>query len=218
MSIKNFLLDCFFPKKCYGCGAPDIWLCQKCFRSLQAYKGEIPRALNNNHDLIIAGEYKDALLHDLITAFKFNLNQELAIPLFAFLKNKIDQKLILNILTKNEWQNVLVIPIPLHKKRQKFRGFNQSKLIANEISLYYSWPLNLNLIKNKASAVQADLSEEARLNNQTGVFTWQGESLEGHDVILIDDIITSGATMNEAENTLICAGARKVIKVAIAKG
>ena len=218
MSIKNFLLDCFFPKKCYGCQASDTWLCQKCFRSLQAYKGEVPRALNNNHDLIIAGEYKDVLLHDLIIAFKFDLNQELVIPLFAFLKNKIDQKLVLNMLTKNDWQNVLVIPIPLHKKRQKFRGFNQSKLLASEISLCYGWPLNLDLVKNKPSAIQADLNEEARLNNQTGAFTWQGESLEGHDVILVDDIITSGATINEAEIILMQAGARKVIKIAVAKG
>jgi len=218
MSIKNFLLDCFFPKKCYGCRAPDTWLCQKCFKSLQLYQGETPRALKNNHDLIIAGEYKDTLLHNLITAFKFNLNQELVIPLFAFLKNKIDQKLLLNMLSKNEWQNILIIPIPLHKKRQKFRGFNQSKLLANEISLCYAWPLNLNLVKNKPSAVQADLNEDARLNNQAGVFSWQGKSLAGHDIILVDDIITSGATINEAELILISAGARKVIKVAIAKG
>lgn len=218
MSLKNFLLDCFFPKKCYGCGACDTWLCQKCFLNLKSYQGEIPRALDNPQNLIIAGEYKDPVLHDLITAFKFNFNQELVIPLFAFLKIAIDKKIILTTLLHSEWQNILIIPIPLHKKRLKWRGFNQSELLAREINLCYSWPLNLNLVKPKKSSIQADLKEELRLTNQIGTFTWLGGSLVGHDIILIDDLVTSGATLNEAEKVLKAAGANLIIKLALAKG
>jgi len=218
MSLKNLLLDCLFPKKCYGCNAPKTWLCTSCFLSLKHYLGEKPRALNDSSDLIIAGEYKDSLLHDLITAFKFKFNRELVVPLSAFLKIAIDEKIMLNNFNKDPWQNILVIPVPLHKTREKIRGFNQSELIAYEISRIYDWPLNLDLKKIKKTAIQAELKEKYRLINQAKAFKWCGENLAGHDIILIDDIITSGATISEATLVLKEAGARRIIKVAVAKG
>jgi len=218
MSLKNFLLDCFFPKKCYGCGAPNIWLCKTCFLSLKNYQGEVPRALLDTKNLIIAGEYQDPILHNLIIAFKFNFNRELVIPLFAFLKKALDKKILVNNLSGRNFQNILVVPIPLHKSRKKWRGFNQSELLAREISDYYGWSLSLALIKHKKSAIQADLNEEARLLNQARVFSWCGPDLKGCDIILVDDIITSGATINEAAKILKGAGARQVIKLALAKG
>jgi predicted amidophosphoribosyltransferase len=62
------------------------------------------------------------------------------------------------------------------------------------------------------------LNETDRLKNQAGVFVWHGPDLSGHDIILVDDIITSGATINEAETVLRSAGAGRVIKMAVAKG
>ena len=217
MSLKNFLLDLLFPKKCYGCGCDNIWLCQKCLANLKLYEGEIPRALNNTHDLIIAGEYKDKILSDLIIAFKFGYNKELAIPLFIFLKSALDKKILIDSLSGKLWQDILVVPIPLHKKRKKWRGFNQSELIAREICNYYKWELNLELIKIKKTLTQAELSEDLRLSNLKGVFKWTDKPIT-QTVLLIDDVITSGATINEAELCLKEMGASHIIKVAIAKG
>jgi len=218
MPLKNFLLDCLFPKKCYGCGASETWLCPKCFLILKKYQGEVPRALEDAGDLIMAGQYQDPILRSLITAFKFASNRELSVPLFAFLKSALDNKIIISGLSRNHWQNIFIIPVPLHKSRQKWRGYNQSELIAREISNYYGWPLSLDLKKIKKTKIQAELNEEARLNNQTGAFIWTGGNLAEHDVILVDDIITSGATISEAAKTLTQAGAKRVIKVAVAKG
>jgi len=217
MSLKNFLLDLLFPKKCYGCGCDNIWLCQKCLANLKLYEGESPRALNNTRDLIIAGEYKDKILSDLIIAFKFGYNKELAIPLFIFLKSALDKKILIDSLSGKLWQDILVVPIPLHKKRKKWRGFNQSELIAREICNYYKWELNLELIKIKKTLTQAELSEDLRLSNLKGVFKWTDKPIT-QTVLLIDDVITSGATINEAELCLKEMGASHIIKVAIAKG
>jgi Predicted amidophosphoribosyltransferases len=217
MSLKNFLLDLLFPKKCYGCGRFDIWLCQKCLANLKLYEGEIPRALNNTQDLVIAGEYKDKVLSDLIIAFKFGLNQELAIPLFIFLKSALDKKILIDNLSGKLWQDILIVPVPLHKKRKKWRGFNQSELLAREINNYYGWPLSLDLIKIKSTTAQAELSEDQRLHNLKAVFKWIGEPIT-QNILLIDDVITSGATINEAELVLRAAGASRIIKVALAKG
>jgi len=217
MSLKTFFLDLLFPKKCYGCNQPDIWLCRNCLKKLQPYQGEIPRALKNNRDLIIAGEYKDKLLNDLIIAFKFGFNKELVIPLFIFLKSALDKKIVIDNLTDKSWGDVLIVPIPLHKKRLKWRGFDQSELLAREISNYYGWPISLKLIKNKKTGIQAELKEDARLSNQKDSFKWTSEDIN-QTILLIDDIITSGATINEAELVLQSAGAKRIIKVALAKG
>ena len=218
MSLKIFLLNLFFPKKCYGCGVYDTWLCSKCLSSLKLYQGEKPRALYNFTDLIIAGEYKDKLLNDLIVAFKFGLNKELTEPLFTFLKKSLDQKMLIDNFSGKLWDNILIIPIPLHKKRLKWRGFNQSELLAREISNYYGWPLSLDLIKNKKTTPQAELSEDKRAANLCNAFNWIGSDLTGRTILLVDDVITSGATLNEAEKTLLRAGASRVIKMAVAKG
>ena len=218
MPLKNFILDCLFPKKCYGCLASNIWLCKNCLAKIRSYEGERPRALNNPKDLIIAGEYQDELLQKLIIAFKFGFNKELAVPLFIFLKAAIDKKILLDNLSEHPWPDIVVIPLPLHRRRKKWRGFNQSELLAKEVCNYYGWTLNLDLIKIKATKIQAGLKEEERLNNIAGVFKWRGEKLNGQAVLLIDDVITSGATMNEAEKILLAAGAGRVIKVAVAKG
>lgn len=217
MSLKNFLLDLLFPKKCYGCGRFDIWLCRDCLKKLKSYQGEMPRALKNNHDLIIAGEYKDKILSDLIITFKFGFNKELAIPLFIFLKSALDKKILIDNLSGQLWQDILIVPIPLHKKRKKWRGFNQSELLAREISNYYGWEISLDLIKIKKTLTQVELSEDQRLNNLKEAFKWTGKPIT-QTILLIDDVITSGATIEEAELVLRLAGASRVIKIAIAKG
>lgn len=218
MSLKKLLLNLLFPKKCYGCGHNNTWICPACLAAIKLYEGDAPRALENNADLVIAGQYQDKILKELIVAFKFGFNQELALPLFIFLKNALDKKILIDNLSGHDWQKVIVIPLPLHTGRQKWRGFNQSELIAREISNYYNWPISLDLTRPKKNKIQAELQEAARLKNAQGIFKWIGDNLLNQTVLLVDDIITSGATINEAERVLLVAGAKRVIKVALAKG
>lgn len=210
MSLKKLLLNCLFPKQCYGCEASKTWLCQKCFSKIKKYQGQRPRYLDDSQDFIIAGEYSDLVLKEIIQAFKFNFNTELVIPLTALLYSKLDLK------TLNK--NCLIIPIPLHKKRQAWRGFNQSELIAYELSKLTGWTISKDLIKDKKTKEQAGLKEVERLSNQTGVFSWKGANLTGQNIILLDDIITSGATINQAALILKQAGASQIIAMAVAKG
>jgi ComF family protein len=210
MSLKKLLLNCLFPKQCYGCSVNKTWLCQKCFSKIKNYQGQVPRYLEDTCDLIIASEYNDSILKEIIQAFKFNFNTELVIPLTALLYSKINWE-ILN-------KSYLIIPIPLHKKRLAWRGFNQSELIAYELSVLTSWTINKDLIKIKKTKEQAGLNEAGRLKNQIGVFVWTGPNLAGQDIILLDDIITSGATISQAALVLKQAGAGEIIAMAVAKG
>jgi len=210
MSLKKLLLNCLFPKKCYGCETSETWLCKSCFVKIKKYQGQTPRQLTGVNDLIIAGEYHDPVLKDLIQAFKFNFNKELVVPLAALLYSKIS------------WPHLnksyLIIPIPLHRQRLAWRGFNQSELLAKEISTLTGWPINYDLTKIKKTKEQASLQETKRLKNQLGVFSWHGINLAGQNIILLDDIITSGATISQAALVLKQAGAGEIIALAVAKG
>lgn len=210
MSLKKLLLNCLFPKKCYGCGVNKTWLCRTCFSKIKKYQGQVPRHLQNVDKLIITSEYNDPVLKEIIQAFKFNFNTELVIPLTALLYSKID------LATLNK--NYLIVPIPLHKKRRAWRGFNQSELIADELGKLTGWVVNKNLIKIKKTKEQAGLKETRRLSSQLGVFIWKGLNLNGQDVILLDDIITSGATISQAALVLKQVGAGEIVAMAVAKG
>jgi ComF family protein len=210
MSLKKLLLNCLFPKQCYGCGISQTWLCRKCFSKIKNYQGQVPRYLEGVCNLIIASEYNDLVLKEIIQAFKFNFNIELVIPLAALLYSRISWE-VLN-------KKYLIIPIPLHKKRLAWRGFNQSELIARELSKLTGWTINKDLIKIKKTKEQAGLKEAERLKNQAGVFKWTGQNLAGQNIILLDDIITSGATISQAILVLKQAGAGEIIAMAIAKG
>ncbi|MFZ2310031.1 MAG: ComF family protein [Patescibacteria group bacterium] len=210
MSLKKLLLNCLFPKQCYGCGASKTWLCQKCFSQIKKYQWQAPRHLEEVDNVLIASEYNDPVLKEIIQAFKFNFNTELVIPLAALLYSRID------LATLNK--NYLIVPIPLHKKRQAWRGFNQSELIADELSKLTGWIINKDLIKIKKTKEQAGLKETERLVNQLNAFIWKGANLAGQDIILLDDIITSGATISQAALVLKQAGASEIVAMAVAKG
>ncbi|MEX0917172.1 MAG: ComF family protein [Candidatus Paceibacterota bacterium] len=114
--------------------------------------------------------------------------------------------------------NPLVIPVPLSHARLRSRGFNQSariaKAFAKELELPYS-PSVLEKTKNTKS--QTELSHKERRENVKGVFSVsRPEHLKGRDIILIDDVITTGSTMEEARTVLLERGADRVWCVALA--
>lgn len=216
--FKKILLELLFPKSCCFCGQKNYWLCPNCFQKIINYQGEIPRLLENKKNLIIASEYQDPIINKLIIDFKFKGNQELARPASALIITELNKRILINKLNSQDWGEMIIIPLPLHKKRKRWRGFNQSELLAKEISNYYKWPLNLQLTKHRQTNTQLELPEEKRAKNQLDCFRWVGGEISEKTVLLIDDVITTGATMNEAEKVLLQAGAKTVIKVALAKG
>ena len=92
----------------------------------------------------------------------------------------------------------LLIPIPLHKTRQRERGYNQSELICKFMSKFHAFPFDNSLIKRiRYTKTQTNLNAEERMRNVSGAFQIQNsKQLAGKAVILIDDVLTTGATAN----------------------
>jgi len=156
-----------------------------------------------------------------VHAAKFTANTHAATLLGAVLAPLLAEELA-DLRLMGRFENPLLTPIPLHHTRLTERGFNQSERIARAlIPRLGNAPPQLAkhiLIRTKHTHQQSHLSRTARQTNVRGAFTVHTQdSIAGKDIILLDDVVTTGATMREAEATLRNAGARDVLCVAAAR-
>ena len=108
------------------------------------------------------------------------------------------------------WKPDLIVPVPLHRKKQRRRGFNQSWLLARKISRLTGIPAEKDLVvKNRATASQKKLSAPERKKNLRGAFSVR-RRITGITVLVIDDVYTTGSTVEEMAAALKAAGAAKV--------
>ncbi|HOZ56481.1 MAG: DNA utilization protein GntX [Parcubacteria group bacterium ADurb.Bin316] len=230
---RDFILDLIFPKECVGCGQEGSWLCPSCYQKLEFSKvqyclncktennsGEFCPNCRNEYYLdgvTIVGNYDDKIINHLIKMLKYHFIKDVAIILGNYLVDFLQKTHNLPILKITKIP--IVIPVPLHKRRRRWRGFNQTKEIAEITAKHFQLKINAtNLIRIKHKKAQAKLNEEQRLKNVAGCFAWRGENLTGANIILIDDVVTTGATLNECAKILKQNGASQVWGMVIAKG
>jgi ComF family protein len=112
----------------------------------------------------------------------------------------------------------LVIPVPLHSSRQQERGFNQAGLLASVLAERARLPLNdAHLTRTRATPPQVGLGAEERKVNVQDAFTWRGNGLEDLRVLLIDDVCTTGATLEACAVALQAGGAKSVWALTLAR-
>jgi ComF family protein len=114
--------------------------------------------------------------------------------------------------------NSIITPVPLSKRRLHWRGFNQAEIIAQEISKIQKIPINNVLAKIAETGVQAELPQKQRQSNIKNAFAIiNRETVKNKDILLVDDVITTGATINECARVLLNNGARRIIGIAAAR-
>ena len=230
--IKIIILDILFPPICLGCQSPlleterDNRICQKCLGSIQIYssfycpkcKSRVPNEEKTCHKeikflLAPAADYQNRAVKNLIWFLKYHRWQSI-IKVFEPIINNY-----LGILNYN-FKDFVIIPIPLHSDRLKERGFNQSELIAKIFSQKTNTVLNINNLKRiRATENQAELKNiDERTKNVKSCFVLNNPSeVENKNIILVDDVFTTGSTMSEAVKILKQAGAKKLIAFVFAK-
>ncbi|APC09979.1 MULTISPECIES: phosphoribosyltransferase family protein [Providencia] len=185
------------PVSCSRCALPcelPINECGRCLKSPPAW-----------HQLITVTPYQ-APLRKLIHCFKFNKQ-----PQLAFSLARIFVLFWLTGYRHHQWQKPdLIMTIPLHRRRLWFRGFDHMALIGEILSRWLNIPYSQNsLLRSHDTLAQITLKREHRRANLKGAFTLE-TSVSGLHVAIIDDVITTGSTMNSAAKLLICAGAHTV--------
>jgi len=153
------------------------------------------------------GSY-EGTLRKLIHLFKYSQIRPLARPFGDLLSRVVPR----------EQRFDCVVPMPLHWRRRWERGFNQSELLAREIARRWNVPVNKAIRRVKATASQAGLTNAKRRANVSGAFAMRrGVRLDGARVLLVDDVLTTGASAAACARVLKRAGAVHVALVAVAR-
>lgn len=196
--MLNQVLDLIFPPRCEVCRSPSQeGLCVNCFGQIKFMKPHL-----GVHSLSVY----DGVLREAIHRFKFKKRKRLAEPLGVLLVKYLSFASNLNI---NEMD--AIVPVPLHKKRLKARGFNQVELLANFISRYHDVPVEHVLERVKETHPQFDLPRQARQQNVAGAFrVREPGAVFNKRLLLLDDIYTTGATITECAKALRIAGAKRI--------
>ena len=236
-SINNFFFDLLFPSFCLNCQREGNYICEDCFSLINISTNQYcpfcrpPKIVLDGKTcyacaktaklagLFCAASYQHFIIKKIISQFKYEpFIKELAKPL-AFLIIQHFKLLDHPLPFSKDRSGFFLIPVPLHKKRLKWRGFNQAEEIASELSAFLKIPLISNvLLKTKETKPQVELTAENRKENIKEVFICQNQdSIKNKKILLVDDVFTTGATMEECASLLRQAGAKEVWGIAAAR-
>jgi len=213
--LKGFLLDIFFPKFCLGCKKEGEYLCQDCKELLEILRVHREYKTKYLSDLYFPLTYKNRLARKLILSLKYEPFLKDLAEVLAFLI--LDHLKLIE--KENEFSEFVLIPVPLERKRLKWRGFNQTEEIGKRLANFLKVQmLNNVLFKIKETPPQVELSEEERKENTKGCFfVKNGFLIKDKKILLLDDVYTTGATVEEAAKVLKIAGGKEVIGIVLAR-
>ena len=223
----SILLDLLFPKKCVGCKRVGSYFCPNCIKEIKQNDLVCPKCERLSLSGVVhaickrkfgldglwsLGTY-DPPLKIAIQKLKYKWVSLLAQDLINILVEYWARynPFLLDQIKKDLGQNWLIVPVPLHKKRQNWRGFNQSaelaKLLAKKTGLKYSDCL----LRTRNTKQQVGLPASERRQNIKGAFALTHNSSPiTHNIILIDDVWTTGSTLKECCYILKKGGAKEV--------
>ena len=200
------ITETLFPRKCFICKISGPSLCESCLR-------KCTRQVDKEYLYITSiYSFRDPSIKKIIHAIKYFRRKDLIEPLTRELIQELKRAILPPHITK--WT---LVPIPMPKLRKYSRGYNQAELIAREISKQCEMSLDINILTRKMSPKRQvkTTNYSERIKNQRNSFTVV-KNIPNLHIILVDDVTTTGATLSEARNSLLRAGAKEVKAITIA--
>ena len=238
-NIRKFLLELLFPSFCLGCRKEGTYLCPDCKATLDI--SEHQYCLCSKHPLRLPVDStkgkcqrsQDAPLSGLYTALPYQEKFLTKKLIYQFKYPPYYIKVLardlagiiathLVIIKKNTnsiWEHSVLVPIPMEMRKMKDRGYNQTEELAKELGHLINVPsISGNLVKIKKTLPQMKLSATERQENIKNAFALKNpETLRGKKIFLVDDVYTTGSTMQECARVLRAAGAKQVWGIVIAR-
>ena len=232
--LLSFIKEILFPKHCLGCGRLGSYLCPSCIKKLKAtndicphcdkrsYFGLVHYGCRRKFDLdgLKSIFYYDNLVKKIIKNIKYQLVEEATDDLLKSIpQSKIEEIFFYKQLARD----FIFIPVPLHLKRERKRGFNQSEEMVKFFAKILNFPIeNRLIIRARNTKPQVELEKPIeRHKNIIGAFSLAKESvstrIKGKSFIIFDDVWTTGWTIKEIARVLKKAGAAKVFALTIAR-
>jgi competence protein ComFC len=225
-SVNRLALDCLFPRICVGCGRIGEYLCVECSARLPVLHGPLcPHCGQPQSSGIICPSCagKPSALSSVRSVFRFEGTVRHAIHELKYRNLRAIAPTLATYLTEHVSTLTttydVVIPVPLHPKRLNRRGYNQAELLAREIAEARGVSLSASALRRtRAGESQARTgSMSERHQNVMGAFACTDTSMSGKQVLLIDDVCTTGATLEACAAALRAAGASTVSGLTVAR-
>lgn len=245
-NIKNALLGLIYPRLCFGCELPlgekTAYLCETCEQQLikirapyceycgQPYTGALPLSFqcsncsdrHLNFDFAHAAYQSKGLSRVLVHRFKYHGHFYLANLLGQMLNESLEDERLsqVGVAGGDDW---ILVPVPLHSRRLREREYNQAEELCRVLARLRGLQRVNVLRRIRYTRRQAMLNRAARLKNLQGAFVISAKERErkkivGRCVLLVDDVLTTGATASECAQILFAAGALKVVVITSVRG
>ncbi len=210
----RWFISVLFPPKCVHCAVPGAYLCEECFNNIEYLDKQYCPACNNpsilgykSHgcssrsylDQLISVAWYRGVLRSLITKFKYGAS-------IRVLEKEINKLIKLSVEPTLFSKEAVLVPVPLHPARFRARGFNQAQIIVKLLSKHLGLAADLNLLKrvvNTQKQSREPSYKERRKNIKDAFIVNDNVSLQLYThVVLVDDVYTSGSTLEECAKTL----------------
>jgi len=230
--VLDFLVSLLYPKKCVRCKKQGNYICDNCFTGISflehqfcaiCQKGSIdglthPKCDGSRRiDGILSAVAYRGIVKKLIYQYKYK-------PYLSDLKKILGRILFEGLIQQESFakfieEDVLIASIPLHQDRERVRGYNQSDLLARELSARLGIKyVPQVLIRKRKTRPQFELKKEDRIKNILGAFEVNAKykiAIKNRRIILVDDITTTGSTLRECGKILKKSGVIKVLGVTL---
>ena len=226
--ISQSVLDLFLPPSCFNCGSENSWLCQTCYNQIAFITSDVcnrcgtpidsnspscDQCYNNPLQYVdgirVASYFEDNPIRVGIHWLKYRNHKAVALPLSQILANAYSQYQV---------DCNVIIPVPLHTSRHKERGYNQCELLAKPLGKLLNLPVNTNTLqRTQKTKSQMTLGASERRDNVANAFSCRNNQLVGANVLLIDDVCTTGSTLDSCAVALKETGVKSVWGLTLAK-
>lgn len=210
-SVQN-IINLFYPHLCAGCGSDlydvHVVLCYRCLQRLpvtnfHTYAGNLVEKifwgrLSVNAATSLCYFTKDSLVQRILHQLKYKGNKELGILMGKILGETL-------LLSERFSRVNVIVPLPLHPRKERIRGFNQAEVLAMGISSVTGWPINAEALQRRSfTETQTHKNRIDRWENIKGKFEClNAGALIGKHVLLVDDVITTGATLESCGTEIL---------------
>lgn len=227
------ILDIIYPRRCLACGRFGKYFCNRCTGTIRiigvseaicpicerpAIGGRTHPRCQTSYSLdgLTSIFCYDGIIRQAIKSLKYRYVSDLTDEFISLIPSSV-----FNNLAIQQYNNCILVPIPLHSSRFRSRGFNQAEVLGRPLAGRLHIPIRNDILRRvKATTPQVEMKDRGkRLDNMKGVFAVHHDSclLSHETIILFDDVFTTGATMRAAGETLKRAGAKSVWAVTMAR-
>jgi ComF family protein len=221
------LFNLLFPRRCLGCGQEGNYFCQECLLALRLRKPLVcpvcqkPVIEGRTHSRCSTKYSLDGLIS--VFAYQGIIRQAIGKLKYRFVTDLAKE--LIDLTTKHlaipfkSQTPITLIPIPLHSRRQRWRGFNQAELLGKLLAKELGWNIRTDiLVRSRHTKPQVELKGKKRKTNIKGVFQLKtGFEKPKSKIVLFDDVWTTGSTLKEAGRILKRAGVKEVWGLTLAR-